>query len=175
MFSNRSGSWLILKKIVLIKLHILKMIPYNQNLNIWMFDHSYHSWYPACLHLQWISFWSRVQKYVSFEMFLSLIWWREFLTPIPIGGKSGATRLQCSQKYFQDQKFSRNFLDQRLMKLSLAMSSRASGRNVVFTKESPRKLSLNVSFFSPKIICILPSVISTIFKKVNKFLSLISI
>ena len=42
-----------------------------------------------------------------------------------IGGKSGATLLQCSQKFFEDLGFDRKFLGLTLLDLSLAMSPRS--------------------------------------------------
>ena len=45
-----------------------------------------------------------------------------------IGGKSGATRLQCSQKIFEDLGFGRKFLGQTLLDLSLAMSPRSDNQ-----------------------------------------------
>ena len=42
-----------------------------------------------------------------------------------IGGKCGATRLQCSQKFFEDLGFGRKFLGQTLLDLSLAKSPRS--------------------------------------------------
>ena len=77
-------------------------------------------------------------------------------------------------KYFEDLGFGRNFLGQTPMKLSLAMSSRSTNQllaeTLYLSKQSPGKLSLNVSFFSPNITYKL----STRFKKVNNFFSLIS-
>ena len=70
-----------------------------------------------------------------------------------IGGKSGATRLQCSQKFFEDLVFGRKFLGQTLLDLNLAMSPRSDNKflaetfcllkrvqaNILFIKESSKK------------------------------------
>ena len=45
--------------------------------------------------------------------------------PVNIGTNSGATRLHCSQKFFEDLGFGRKFSGQTLLDLSLAMSPRS--------------------------------------------------
>ena len=47
---------------------------------------------------------------------------RDFLWVKAIGGKSGATRLHCSQKFFEDLGFGRKFLWQKPLGLSLVVS-----------------------------------------------------
>ena len=50
------------------------------------------------------------------------------LSYLTIGAKSGATRLQCSQKFFEDLGFGRKFLGQTLLDLSLAMSLKSDNQ-----------------------------------------------
>ena len=72
-----------------------------------------------------------------------------------MGGKSGATRLQCSQKFFVDLVFGRKVLGQTLLDLNLAMNPRSDNQflaetfcllkrvqaNILFIKESSKKPS----------------------------------